>query len=431
MSCYDIVCQWWINLKKRLLLLPAAVRWTLILGLVRFVIPKLHIKGHKIPCQDHYSLELVPGSAQTDGEGIERPWAHIGGVGSSTKEIGPGSREDTLNGHWGFLELAEVGERLRTKRDRTSKEYAAQLESFTLFSAEQGQHVAGWQKMNPYRMTRRGLTEADVLLEFEREESQRAASGVPSIHAVSPSSFVAAGLMSRTSNDVSESKLAPVSQSQPPSPAGSTSDVHARRNPGTGSARETSPRMSSRSNIPLFLPSGLTPAQRAGEAVAGLAAIESSLRDAQLSSSLELLRRKLHVKSRLVTYKSLQAHAQGANTRSKGIVDRNECKIRLHSEKFQMAWEAKRLLAGGDAEAVGWRKLLKEDNPGARRASPPAEDALRHEGELLPLTTDEEEERVVRGGESVRQVSWIWTGAGMMGADADLEEGLRPDTTLA
>ncbi|KAJ7858617.1 hypothetical protein B0H14DRAFT_2206500, partial [Mycena olivaceomarginata] len=28
-------------------------------------------------------------------------------------------------------------------------------------------------------------------------------------------------------------------------------------------------------------------------------------------------------------------------------------------------------------------------------------------------------------GESVRQVSWIWTGAGMMGADADLEEALR------
>jgi hypothetical protein len=33
-----------------------------------------------------------------------------------------------------------------------------------------------------------------VLLEFEREESQHMAAGVPGIHAVSPSSFVAAGL---------------------------------------------------------------------------------------------------------------------------------------------------------------------------------------------------------------------------------------------
>jgi hypothetical protein len=60
-----------------------------------------------------------------------------------------------------------IGEWLRTKRDRASKEYAAQLESFTLFSTEQGEHVAGWRTMveeyeadgtkkNPYRMTTRG-----------------------------------------------------------------------------------------------------------------------------------------------------------------------------------------------------------------------------------------------------------------------------------
>ncbi|KAJ7753697.1 hypothetical protein B0H14DRAFT_3512709 [Mycena olivaceomarginata] len=382
MSCYDIVCQWWINLKKRLLLLPAAVRWTLILGLVRFVIPKLHIKGHKIPCQDHYSLELVPGSAQTDGEGIERPWAHIGGVGSSTKEMGPGSREDTLNGHWGswnWQKLVGIGERLRTKRD--------------------GQHVAGWQKMveefesdatkqNPYWMTRRGLTEADVLLEFEREESPaRGSSGVPSIHAVSPSSRrvrvqVELKKAGTTAQQLDIVGLRRFSQSQPPSPAGSTSAYNALRNPGRW---------------------------RAGEAVAGLAAIESSLRDAQLSSSLELLRRKLHVKSRLVTYKSLQARAQGANTRSRGLSTAMSARSGLHSEKFQMAWEAKRLLTGGDAEAVGWRKLLKEDIRCMQDAEELARNALRHEGELPPLTTDEEEERVVRGGEK----------------HADLEEALR------
>jgi hypothetical protein len=202
--------------------------------------------------------------------------------------------------------------------------------------------------------------------------------------------------------------------------------------------RENVPADEQPENVPLFLPSGLTPAQRAGESVAGLAAIEASLRDVQLSSSLELLRRQLHVKSRLITYKSLQARAQGANTRSKGIVDRNECKIRLHSEKYQMAWEAKRSLVGVDAEAVGWKKLLKEDircmqdaeelarSELKRRAQDERrrqrEDTLRREGELPPLTA-EEEERAVRGGESVRQVSWIWTGAGMMGSDADLEEG--------
>jgi hypothetical protein len=60
-----------------------------------------------------------------------------------------------------------IGERLRTKRDRAAKEYTVQLESFTLFTAEQGERVAGWRRMveeyeadgtkkNPYRMTTRG-----------------------------------------------------------------------------------------------------------------------------------------------------------------------------------------------------------------------------------------------------------------------------------
>jgi hypothetical protein len=113
---YDIVCQWWIHLRERLLLLPPLVRLRLSLAFMRFVIPKMHIRGHTLPCQVIFSLNLVPGSAQTDGEGIERPWANIGGVASSTREMGPGSRADTLNCHWGFWnwqKLVGLGKSLR------------------------------------------------------------------------------------------------------------------------------------------------------------------------------------------------------------------------------------------------------------------------------------------------------------------------------
>jgi hypothetical protein len=72
-----------------------------VLKLVRFVIPKMHIKGHLVGCQDKFSLDRTPGSAQTDREAIERPWANIGRVGTSMQEMGLGSRENTLNGHWG------------------------------------------------------------------------------------------------------------------------------------------------------------------------------------------------------------------------------------------------------------------------------------------------------------------------------------------
>jgi hypothetical protein len=99
---YDIACQWWKNLLARLLLLPPLVRLKIVLALLRFAIPKMHIHGHTLACQLLFSLNLIVGAAQTDGEGIERPWAAIGGVATSTREMGPGSRWDTLDCHWSY-----------------------------------------------------------------------------------------------------------------------------------------------------------------------------------------------------------------------------------------------------------------------------------------------------------------------------------------
>jgi hypothetical protein len=158
-------------------------------------------------------------------------------------------------------------------------------------------------------------------------------------------------------------------------------------------------------NVPLFLPSALTTQQRAMEPLKGLAVIEDSLRDAQCSTALVRLRNQLHFKSRLLTYKRIQVRHQGANTRSRTIVARNESKIRLHSEKYQMAWEAKRKLADGNAEEVRWRMLREGDircmedaeeiERGAEKRKAQAdrrrrrEDELRANGELPPLTPEE------------------------------------------
>ncbi|KAJ7728986.1 hypothetical protein B0H14DRAFT_2409803, partial [Mycena olivaceomarginata] len=416
---YDIVCQWWKNLRERLINMPPGARLVLIMRLFRFVIPKMHIKGHLGDCQVEYSLDLVPGSAETDGEAIERPWAHIGGIGTSTREMGPGSREDTLNAHWGswnWDKLIGLGERLRTKLDRANKEYTDQLESFTEFSTQQAEHVPEWKKKvedfeadptqpNPYRMKRTALTEAAVLLQFEQEEAERTRNRVPSIHSVSPSSFIAAALEVEDEQYVCHHILGTV-----------LTYGHYRRRVRVQATytpvaivalgqRQNVPEGEQPENVPLFLPSALTPAQRQLDGVKELAAIEDSVRDVQCSSALERLRCQLHVKSRLLTYKKWQSRHQGANTGSRGIVERNETKIRLHSEKYQMAWAAK-----------------KRTEQAQRRADREAD--LRRMGELPPLTSVEEEERAARGGESVRLVSWIWTAAGTSGSDEDLEEAL-------
>ncbi|KAJ7076920.1 hypothetical protein C8R43DRAFT_1143595 [Mycena crocata] len=99
---YDILCQWWKKLKERLLKLPPLLRLRISLALMRFVIPKMHIHAHMVACQVLFSLNFLLGAGQTDGEGIERPWANIGGVATSTREQGPGFRADTLDDHWGF-----------------------------------------------------------------------------------------------------------------------------------------------------------------------------------------------------------------------------------------------------------------------------------------------------------------------------------------
>jgi hypothetical protein len=85
---------------ERLMELPPLVRCFLIMPMICFVIPKMHIKGHGPKCGPRFSLNLVPGSGQTDGEGIERPWSNIGGIAASTRIMGPGARHDTIDDHW-------------------------------------------------------------------------------------------------------------------------------------------------------------------------------------------------------------------------------------------------------------------------------------------------------------------------------------------
>ncbi|KAK7015057.1 hypothetical protein R3P38DRAFT_2787170 [Favolaschia claudopus] len=205
---YDIVCQWFKFLLERMKNLPPLVRMTLILELFRFVIPKMHIHAHTLDCQVKFSLNLVPGSGQTDGEGIERPWANIGAIASSTRVSGPGARHDALDAHWSFwnwLKTIGLPSILRRRLDAARKEAAQQCEAFEAFTLQQVDRVPVWKKIvedferdpsqkNPYGMKISGLTEMEVRLQFAKEEEEEAKQGGIALHEVSPSGFVAAGL---------------------------------------------------------------------------------------------------------------------------------------------------------------------------------------------------------------------------------------------
>lgn len=126
-------------------------------------------------------------------------------------------------------------------------------------------------------------------------------------------------------------------------------------------AKRVAPAEELAEHVLLMLPSLLSAAERGdGGCAKGVLEVEDSLREAQCRTALPRLRNQLHIKSRLLLYKKHNTRHQGMNTRSRTIVARNESKIQLHSEKFQMAWQA-RLWTAGDASKVGWPQLKKED----------------------------------------------------------------------
>jgi hypothetical protein len=177
-------------------------------------------------------------------------------------------------------------------------------------------------------------------------------------------------------------------------------------------------------NVPLFLPSALSPELRASGCNKGVDEIEVRLRDAQCRSGLDRVRSYLHVKSRFRTYKGSQVRHQGAMTRARNLMNRNDEKIRVQAEKYVAAWEAKRTLVGEDK--VGWHRLnpkkdlrcmdSDEDRAIGNRRKKRGKGRKRGVGEAA--TEEDRTEGVGEGqrrknptGEGTRTISWIWMGA--------------------
>ena len=108
-TSYDIACQWGRKLQARAAAYPNSL-----VGLefnrlsITYLVPKFHLYAHRNDCQINYSFNLTPNVGRTDGESPERGWAAMNPVASSTKEMGPGSRRDTLDDHFGDYNWRKV-----------------------------------------------------------------------------------------------------------------------------------------------------------------------------------------------------------------------------------------------------------------------------------------------------------------------------------
>ncbi|KAK7015175.1 hypothetical protein VNI00_019169 [Paramarasmius palmivorus] len=384
---------------ERMMQLPLEVRPKALANFL-FVIPKLHVYGHTIKCQLNFSLNYALGVGRTDGEGVERNWAGQGPIATSTTEMGPGSRHDTLDDHWSYWnwnKLLGLGA-LLLRRLKVAVEWAAtQEELHNAQTVNQAARAPAWKAAvhafeadrsnpNPYELPKSGLTIQEVRVQLAREEysTLTADHAAPSDALLNDDAIAYKGPaeLLLSAFDVEE-KQRQLRETRLLKQMGSTLKqvgdildkqmrlrkivarfytVQDQLMPAVRSLRQTSSfNPEEVESMPLFLPSSLTREQLSTCSAADFATIELRLREAQCSEALDELRNQLLITSRLRTYKSAQARHQGRLRRSSKLIQLNESKCRLHASRYQNAWEAIRKLRGGDPAAVSWRKLGSKD----------------------------------------------------------------------
>ncbi|KAF7796504.1 hypothetical protein EIP86_007682 [Pleurotus ostreatoroseus] len=435
-ASYDITCQWIVHLLECMREFPAHLHIHVPDGEIRYVIPKYHFRAHREENHNKFSLNLLPGVGRTDGEEIERNWSRHDGTAGSTREMGPGSRHDTLEDHFGFAnwqKFVKIGESLHKRlvivRPEREK-YARLLEEFTREIAKTDTdtwtaQVLAWEKdpkkSDPYYIVPSGMTEAQIRLQLAEEDEQDAVEGIITLHNVSPASMImelldieekqrrfcakyprtASGTPQQTATIVEKRttlrrRLLKAREAQavymPCAPALVAKHAQSLRQKGKEAVVDLVEEQ------PLFLPCHLDVADL-DACEPGLADIELRLREGQLRDALDKLRIHLHIKTRLVTFKNTNVRHQGANTRAQSKIQANEAKIRDYAEKYRKARQMKLLLAGpGDWEQE-WRELRVEDV------------RCMQEVEIDPRT----HEAVTEGR---RKVSWIWMAAGREGEES-------------
>ncbi|KAJ3965892.1 hypothetical protein EV361DRAFT_973813 [Lentinula raphanica] len=149
-GCHEVVFAngWSKRLQEWLLQLPPLLRLNIVLRIVKFVIPKLHILGHLQKCQEQYLLLFTEGAGKSDMEGIERICSALGLVGNSMKEMGPASRQETIEDHigdWNWSKVVALGAslpdvQLELLREEQAKERVVSAAGSTEVEDERSGH---------------------------------------------------------------------------------------------------------------------------------------------------------------------------------------------------------------------------------------------------------------------------------------------------
>ena len=160
----------------------------------------------------------------------------------------------------------------------------------------------------------------------------------------------------------------------------------------------------------LLLPSSL-PSETLVKASPKLIEMEKELRLGQCQDALAQLRSHLHSRARVLKDKFVNVRHQGANTRSRGLLDRISAKIDMSAEKYRAAYLALHTLDSNPA--AKWRAELQPLRQGDIRTMSGEDMTCASSGPPSSESDPPPTRHLLPGGvlpEGSRTLSWIWSG---------------------
>lgn len=220
---YDVICQWGVHFWERMKKMKDELQLKMPEANITLLIPKFHLPAHKSGCQTYYSFNFATGVGSTHGETIEENWADSNKAAAQTKEMGPGSRQDTLDDIYGFhnwvmmIGLERVLKNRLVVGVKALELHRGLFDKFNLSLKENlgVETMEGWEtevkewegdhsKPCPYESTVKGeRTLKEVQLELGQEELEEMSRGGGVVQDSSVCVFVVMGLEIEESQCVS------------------------------------------------------------------------------------------------------------------------------------------------------------------------------------------------------------------------------------
>ncbi|KAJ7195402.1 hypothetical protein B0H12DRAFT_1245586 [Mycena haematopus] len=470
---YDIACQYAINFWKRMLEMPEHMQLQIDPMNVWWKVPNFHLGAHKSKCHSPYSFHWMPGAGMSHGEGVEQNWAFSNGAAASTRLMGPGSRQATLEDVFGFHNYDRLlaMHRVLPKRLAVAMQegtvHATHMDSFTKgLEEERPEEVRNWRAWvmrwesvqhttpedSPFELKEEVTTLRDIQLQIATEEFVCAGDGIEVEREHTPGAFITMGLQiedmqRKLAVDVHALKDPSANQKLTftkrrmtllwhihkfrqlqgiymPSVRGVLSDGQKQIFDGNGEQVLEATR--------LFMPSEIADATiRERVCAVGLPELEARMREGEATEALEAIRAGLRTRTMTNRYKLRNYTGQGLMTRGQGILRQINVRIHIAKIRYRYAraallvlrghgpWEERlRLLADDDVRALNERALTEEEK--AQKDHWSRIGGAIIEGGVARAAG-------VASGEGSHTLSWIWytVGVGEGENDERLEEALR------